>query len=92
MMLLNKTEWVYIKCFDETKYMPVIIKNIKVWDKVGNLIKKGLDSKLVYDNKYIKSKVKSFGGKINTKFYDNDFPYEGVHCVCLSVILRWVSL
>lgn len=44
----------YIKCFNETKYICFIIKDIKmlekynsVWDKVGSLIKKGFNSEPV---------------------------------------------
>ena len=35
----------------------------------------------------MKTKVKSYNGKIDTNLQDNDIPNEGEHCVCLSVIL-----
>ena len=40
-----------------------IIKNcwekyIDTWDKISNLLKKGLDSETVYNDKYIKTKMK----------------------------------
>ena len=41
----------------------------------------------VYDNKYIKTKVKSFDGKASTNLNDNHTPDEGKHCVFLSVII-----
>ena len=50
-----------------------MIKNVKVLrvynyvcHKVSNLMIKGFDSETVYDNKYIKTKVKSFHYQIKT--------------------------
>ena len=44
-------------------------------------------SEPVYDQKYLKTKVKSYEGKINTNFYDNGILKEGSYCINLSVIL-----
>ena len=33
----------------------------------------------VYDEKYIKAKVKEFNGVVNTNFLDDKVPKEGVH-------------
>ena len=84
----------YDKCFDETKYMTFLIKDEelletynRLWNKVSNLMKKGFDSEPVYNEKYLKTKIKSYDGKINTNFHDNGDHQEGSHCVCLSVIL-----
>ena len=35
----------------------------------------------------MKTKVKSYNGKINTNFYNNKIPKEGSQCICLSVVL-----
>lgn len=53
--------------------------------KVSNLMKKSLDSDPFHDDRYIKIKVESYNGKINTDFQDNYIPIEGFHCVYLSV-------
>ena len=52
--------------FDETKYMYFLIKDDellkkynKIWEKVKNGIKKNFDIKLVYNEKYLKGKIKS---------------------------------
>ena len=37
--------------------------------------------------KYLKAKIKSYNGKININFHDNETPREGSQCICLSVIL-----
>ena len=69
-----------------------MIEDVKVlraynamYDKVSNLMKKGFDSELLYDDKYVKTKVESYNGKINTDFQDYDIPNEGVYCVYFSV-------
>ena len=86
-MLLKMSE--YVKCFDATKYMSFLIKNEdnRIWDKVSNFMKKGFDSEPVYDETYLKTKIKSYDDKINTNFDKNVVPKKGFHCVCLSVVL-----
>ena len=59
----------------------------KIWEKVSNIIRKEFDSKPVYNEKYLKSKIKSYNGKINTNFHNNKLPKEGSQCICLSVML-----
>ena len=39
--------------------------------KGSNIIKKELDSKPVYDEKYLKTKIKSDNEKIKTNFHNN---------------------
>ena len=36
----------------------------EIWDRISNTIKKGFDSEPVYNEKYLKTKVKSYKGKI----------------------------
>ena len=59
----------------------------KNWDKARKSIEKRFNSKLVFNEKYLKTKIKSFEDKIITNFYDNGIPKDGFHCVCLSVLL-----
>ena len=84
----------YRRDFDKTKFMSFLMKDEKllekyneIWRKVSNIIKKQFDSKPVYNDKYIKTKIKSYNGKINTNFHNNNIPKEGSQCICLSVIL-----
>ena len=58
----------------------------KFWEKSATLTKK-FDSKPVYNGKYLKTKIKSYNGKINTNFHNNKIPKKGSQCNCLSVIL-----
>ena len=83
------------KGFDETKYMSFLIKGDEliekyneVWEKVRNIIKKEADSEPVYNKIYLKAKVKSYNGKINTNFHNSKIPKEGSQFICLSVIFR----
>ena len=59
----------------------------EIWEKVKNSIKKELHSKPVYNEKYLKAKIKSYNGKINTNFHNNKVPKEGFQFICLSVTL-----
>ena len=84
----------YRKVLDETKYMFFIIKNDeslkrdhKIWQKVKNIIDKAFDSDSVYNEKYLKAKIKSYNGKTNTNFYDNKIPKEVSQCMCVLVLL-----
>ena len=74
----------YRREFDKTKYMSFLIKDeelfekySKTWEKVKNSLKKDFDSEPVYNKKYLKAKIKSYKGKLNTVFYNNKITNEG---------------
>ena len=82
----------YRRDFDKTKYMSFLVKDEKllekyneIWKNVSNIIPKVFDRNPVYNEKYIKTKIKSYNGKINTTFY-NKTPKEGCEYICLTVI------
>ena len=50
-------------------------------------VKREFDSKLVYNEKYLKAKINSYNGKINTNLHNNKISREGSEFICLSVIL-----
>ena len=75
-----------VKFIDETKCMSFVTKDNellkkddKIWIKSTKVLKKGLIAKPVYNEKYLKTKIKSYEGKINTNFHDNG--------ISLSIIL-----
>ena len=35
----------------------------------------------------MKTKIKSYNGKINADFHNNKLPKEGSQCICLSLLL-----
>ena len=84
----------YRRGFNETKYMSFLIKSdellekySEIWDKVSNFIRKGFDSEPVYNEDYLRPKIKSYEGKISTKFLGDKIAKEGSQCIWLSIIL-----
>ena len=84
----------YIKYFENgVKNMSFMIKNDDVLDKyneIWNKIKKTLNTKFhsmpVYDEKYIKAKVREFNGVIKTNFLGDEIPKESMHYTCIACI------
>ena len=83
----------YRRDFGNTKCISFLIKDKnllekynEIWKNVSSIIKKEFDNKPVYNKRYIKTKIKSYNGKMNTNFRNNEIPKEGSQCVCLSVI------
>ena len=64
-----------------------LLETYKIWKKFKNTIDKTFDSDPVYNEKYLKAKIKSYNGKIITNFHNNKIPKEGSQCICLSVLL-----
>ena len=50
-------------------------------------IKKGFDSEPVDNEKYLKTKIKSYERNINKNFQKDKIPKEAFQCICLSVTL-----
>ena len=66
----------------------------KIWGKISNLMNIEFDSEPVYgDNyNYIKTKIKSYGDKINTNFRGKKVPKENVSYNCLSLIMSVIRV
>ena len=62
-------------------------KQNEIWEKVKNRLKKEFDCEPVYNEKYLKDKIKSYDGKTNTNFHSNKITKKGSQFICLSVIL-----
>ena len=84
----------YIKCFENRgKNVSFLIKNDKVWKKYENiwdLIKSKLGIKFhsepIYQQKYLKARLREFDGVIKTSFLGNDTPTENMHFTCIACI------
>ena len=63
-------------------------KHNEIWENVKNIIKKEFDSKPVYNEKYLKAKIKWYNGNINTNFHNNKIPREGSQFIWSLVILE----
>ena len=59
----------------------------KNWDKVINIINNGFGSGPVYNNKYLKTEIKSYEGKVNTIFHNDKMSADGSHIIYLSVVI-----
>ena len=44
----------------------------EIWEKVKNIIKKEFDNEQAYSEKYLKAEIKSYNGKVNTSFPNNN--------------------
>ena len=86
----------YVKHFYSNKTMSskvsdnkLIKKYKKIWEKLGNLLNIELDSEPIYGDvdKYIKTKIKTYGDKVNTNFQDQKVPKENASYKCISLIM-----
>ena len=62
-------------------------KHDKTWGKVSNSIRKEFDGEPVYNQKYLKTKIKSYEDKINTYFHDNGIP----KVIQIDSVFKWVK-
>ena len=84
----------YIKYFENGgKNMSFLIKDDEVWEKyeqIWDVIKNKLSikfySKPIYDQKYLKAKVRELDGVIKTNFWGNDTPNENMRYTCIACI------
>ena len=86
----------YARKFDENATMSFIVKDkqfsknyTKIWEKIEKLMKINFESNPVYggDDKYIKTKIKTYAGSIITNFHNKKMPKEKAPCKCLSIIM-----
>ena len=85
----------YIKYFEKGgKNMSFMVKDDNVLDKYNKIwgkIKEKLNIKFhsmpVYDETYIKAKVREFDGKIKTNILGDGVPKENMHYTCIACII-----
>ena len=65
----------------------VYLKYAGIWNKIKRLLSVKFHSQPIHDDKYIKTKVKTFGETINTLFSDNKVPKEKSHYICIAAML-----
>ena len=78
----------YAKYFDSNRAMSSKVSDekllktyTKIWERVSNLMKIEFDNEPVYgdNNKYIKTKIKSYGDKVNTNFQGKKYQKKMHH-------------
>ena len=52
-------------------------KDNRIWDRVSKVIENRFDSEPLYNDKYFKTKIKSYQGIINPNFHGNKVPKDG---------------
>ena len=63
----------------------ILVKYDDVWNKTKKILDVKVHIKLVYDEKYITTKVKIFNGVVNTFFFSDDkTPEKSIHCICIA--------
>ena len=58
----------------------------QIWDVIKNKLGIKFHSKPIYEQKYLKAKVREFDGVIKTNFLGNDMPKENMHYTCIACI------
>ena len=84
----------FVKCFENNKKHVIFSSwwgecNFEIQQNLGKnkkLLSVEFDSKSVYDEKYIKTRVKTFQDKVITKFTDNEIPKQNTHYSCIAAI------
>ena len=64
----------------------VLDKYNDIWDVIKKKLKIKFHSMPVYDEKYLKTKVREYDGVIKTNFLGNGIPKENMHYTCIACI------
>ena len=64
----------------------VLDKYNETWDKIKEALSIKSHSMPVYNEKYIKAKVREFNGVIKTNFLGDEVPKENEHYTCIACI------
>ena len=78
----NGGENISFKIADESVYL----KYTEIWSKIKKSLNTRFHSQPIYDDKYIKTKVKTFSSMMNTLFSVNEVPRERNHYICIAAI------
>ena len=61
-------------------------KYIAIWSKIENLKNVELNTLPVYDDRYIKTKIRTYGDKVYTNFSGLNLPQDEIECESCTVI------
>ena len=84
----------YIKYFDnggknmssKIEDESVYLKYTEIWNKIKDILNLKFHSQPIYDEKYIRTKVKKFNNLISILFSGDETPKERIHYICISAI------
>ena len=68
-------------------------KHEKIWDVINNKLSIKFHSDPIYQQKYLKAKVREFDAVIKTNFLGNDMPKENMNstwiaCITIDSVMR----
>ena len=94
MNYLTLNDWIHKKYFENRgKNMSFLVKDEmwldkynEIWDRIKETLNIKFNSMPIYDEKYIKAKVRKFNGAIKTNFLGNKIPKESMHYTCIACI------
>ena len=82
----------YFQCFHSNKTMSfkvidnkILKKYTKIWERVSSLMNIEFDSQMINNDKYIKTKIKSYGNKVKINFQGKKVPKQNASYKCLSL-------
>ena len=90
----------YVKHFDSNNKIAfkvsdnkLLKKCNKIWERIGHLLNIEFDSEPVYGDvdKYIKTKIKMYGDRVNTNFQGKKVPKENAPYKCISLIIHIIN-
>ena len=91
--LVNHYVLSYLRCFENGGKNMFFIKDddvgdkySKIWDKIKEKLNIKFHSIPVYDETYIKTKVREFNGMIKTNFLGGKVPKENMPYTCIACI------
>ena len=64
----------------------VLNKYSEIWKRIKNKSNIKFHSTPVYDEKYMKAKVREFNGVIKTSFLSDEISKENVHYTCIACV------
>ena len=86
----------YVEHFDSNKAISfnvsdnkLLKKYNKIWKKISDLLDIKFDSEPIYDDvdKFINTKIRMYGDRVNTNFLGKKVPKENASYKCLSLII-----
>ena len=63
----------------------ILVKYNDIWNKIKNRLNMKFHSKPDYNEKYLRTKVKTYNGVVNTIFQINRIPKERILYTCMAV-------
>ena len=64
----------------------IYLKYSEIWNKIKSILNVKVHSQPIYDEKYIKTKVKTFNNTIKALLLGHEILKERIHYICISAV------